>query len=88
MDLSVLRAISLVAYNPRSPYSASKAGSDHLVRAWHHTYGLPVVLSNCSNNWALAVPGEANPGGDPQSSGGADTSVWRWFERARLAVCG
>ena len=38
-------------YNPRSPYSASKAASDHLVRAWHHTYGLPVVLTNCSNNF-------------------------------------
>jgi dTDP-glucose 4,6-dehydratase len=39
------------AYDPRSPYSASKASSDHLVRAWHHTYGLPVVLTNCSNNY-------------------------------------
>lgn len=39
------------AYDPRSPYSASKAASDHLVRAWHHTYGLPVVLTNCSNNY-------------------------------------
>ena len=39
------------AYDPRSPYSASKASSDHLVRAWHETYDLPVVLSNCSNNY-------------------------------------
>ena len=39
------------AYDPRSPYSGSKASSDHLVRAYHHTYGLPVVLSNCSNNY-------------------------------------
>ena len=39
------------AYDPRSPYSASKAASDHLVRAYFHTYGLPVVLSNCSNNF-------------------------------------
>lgn len=39
------------AYDPRSPYSASKASSDHLVRAWHHTWGLPVVISNCSNNY-------------------------------------
>lgn len=39
------------AYDPRSPYSASKAASDHLVRAWAETYGLPVVLSNCSNNY-------------------------------------
>jgi dTDP-glucose 4,6-dehydratase len=39
------------AYDPRSPYSASKASSDHLVRAYHHTYGLPSVISNCSNNY-------------------------------------
>ena len=39
------------AYDPRSPYSASKAGSDHLVRAWHHTYGLPILITNCSNNY-------------------------------------
>ena len=38
-------------YDPRSPYSASKASSDHLVRAWHETYGLPIVLTNCSNNY-------------------------------------
>lgn len=39
------------SYDPRSPYSASKASSDHLVRAYHHTYGLPVVITNCSNNY-------------------------------------
>jgi dTDP-glucose 4,6-dehydratase len=39
------------AYDPRSPYSASKASSDHLVRAYHHTFGLPIVISNCSNNY-------------------------------------
>ncbi len=38
-------------YSPNSPYSASKAASDHLVRAWHHTYGLPVIITNCSNNY-------------------------------------
>jgi dTDP-glucose 4,6-dehydratase len=38
-------------YNPRSPYSASKAASDHLVRAWHATYGMPVIVTNCSNNY-------------------------------------
>ncbi|MDF1851185.1 MAG: dTDP-glucose 4,6-dehydratase [Verrucomicrobiales bacterium] len=38
-------------YAPNSPYSASKAGSDHLARAWHHTYGLPVIITNCSNNY-------------------------------------
>ena len=39
------------AYSPRSPYSASKASADHLARAWHHTYGLPVLVTNCSNNY-------------------------------------
>jgi dTDP-glucose 4,6-dehydratase len=38
-------------YSPRSPYSASKASSDHLVHAWHHTYGLPITMTNCSNNY-------------------------------------
>jgi dTDP-glucose 4,6-dehydratase len=38
-------------YRPTSPYSASKAGADHLARAWHHTYGLPVIVTNCSNNY-------------------------------------
>ncbi len=41
----------ITPYAPNSPYSASKAGSDHLVRAWHHTYGLPCVTTNCSNNY-------------------------------------
>jgi len=39
------------SYDPRSPYSASKASSDHIVRAYHHTYGLPIIISNCSNNY-------------------------------------
>lgn len=39
------------AYDPSSPYSASKAASDHLVRAWHRTYGLPIIITNCSNNY-------------------------------------
>jgi dTDP-glucose 4,6-dehydratase len=38
-------------YSPNSPYSASKAGSDHLARAWHHTFGLPIIVTNCSNNY-------------------------------------
>jgi dTDP-glucose 4,6-dehydratase len=41
----------VTAYQPNSPYSASKAASDHLVRAWHHTYGLPTLVTNCSNNY-------------------------------------
>ena len=42
-------------YDPRSPYSASKAASDHLARAWHDTYGLPVVVTNCSNNYGPSI---------------------------------
>ena len=45
------RFTETTSYDPRSPYSASKAASDHLVRAWHETYGLPVVMTNCSNNY-------------------------------------
>jgi dTDP-glucose 4,6-dehydratase len=48
---SDLKFTDTTPYNPRSPYSASKAGSDHLVRAYHETYGLPVTISNCSNNF-------------------------------------
>ena len=43
--------VEATPYDPSSPYSASKAGSDHLVRAWHRTYGMPVTISNCSNNY-------------------------------------
>ena len=49
-------------YDPRSPYSASKAGSDHLVSAWGHTYGLPVLITNCSNNYGpVPLPRKADP---------------------------
>lgn len=48
---SELKFTDTTPYDPRSPYSASKAGSDHLVRAYHETYGLPVTISNCSNNF-------------------------------------
>ena len=41
----------LTKYDPRSPYSASKAASDHIVNAWHHTFGLPILITNCSNNY-------------------------------------
>lgn len=50
-DNSSIKFTETTPYDPRSPYSASKASSDHLVRAWHETYGLPVVLTNCSNNY-------------------------------------
>jgi dTDP-glucose 4,6-dehydratase len=43
--------VETTAYDPRSPYSASKASSDHFVRAYHHTYDLPIIISNCSNNY-------------------------------------
>lgn len=43
--------IETTAYDPRSPYSASKASSDHIVKAYYHTYNLPVTISNCSNNY-------------------------------------
>jgi dTDP-glucose 4,6-dehydratase len=45
-------------YDPRSPYSATKAAADHLVRAWYHTYGLPVLITNCSNNYGPYQFGE------------------------------
>ncbi|MGB3542507.1 dTDP-glucose 4,6-dehydratase [Rubrivirga sp.] len=45
------RFTETTAYDPRSPYSASKASADHFVRAWHHTYGLPTLVTNCSNNY-------------------------------------
>ena len=49
-------------YNPQSPYSASKASSDHLARAWHNTYGLPVIVTNCSNNYGpLQAPDKFIP---------------------------
>jgi dTDP-glucose 4,6-dehydratase len=51
LDNSGLFFTEQTPYNPSSPYSASKASSDHLVRAWHRTYGLPVIITNCSNNY-------------------------------------
>ena len=51
LDLTDPPFTETTPYDPRSPYSASKAGSDHLVRAWHHTYGLPVIVSNTTNNY-------------------------------------
>jgi dTDP-glucose 4,6-dehydratase len=77
-------------YDPRSPYSASKAGSDHLVRAWYHTYGLPVVLTNCSNNYgAFQFPEKLIPlmirnavaeNPLPVYGTGANIRDWLWVE--------
>ena len=74
-------------YAPNSPYSASKAASDHLVRAWHETYGLPVVLSNCSNNYGpFHFPEKLIPvvilnafGGTPIPVNGRGENVRDWL---------
>ena len=74
-------------YSPNSPYSASKAASDHLVRAWHHTYGLPVVLTNCSNNYGpFQFPEKLIPlmiakglAGDPLPVYGRGENVRDWL---------
>ncbi len=77
-------------YDPRSPYSASKAASDHLVLAYSHTYGLPVTLSNCSNNYGpCQFPGEAPPSHDHEHAGGKEPSGLRGREECpRLALRG
>ncbi len=74
-------------YDPRSPYSASKAASDHLVRAWYHTYGLPVLLTNCSNNYGpYHFPEKLIPvvilralAGDPIPIYGAGENIRDWL---------
>jgi dTDP-glucose 4,6-dehydratase len=74
-------------YDPRSPYSASKAGSDHLVSAWGHTYGLPVLVTNCSNNYGpYHFPEKLIPlmiakalAGDPLPVYGAGDQVRDWL---------
>ncbi len=75
-------------YEPNSPYSASKAASDHLVRAWHHTYGLPVLTTNCSNNYGpYHFPEKTDSAGDPERAGRqAAADLWRWPTDPRLAV--
>lgn len=75
------------AYDPRSPYSASKAASDHLVQAWHETYGLPVVLTNCSNNYGpYHFPEKLIPliilralGGEPLPIYGDGSNIRDWL---------
>jgi dTDP-glucose 4,6-dehydratase len=77
-------------YAPNSPYSASKAASDHLVRAWHETYGLPVVLTNCSNNYGpYHFPEKLIPVVILNAlAGKADPGLRAGPERARLALRG
>ena len=70
-------------YAPNSPYSASKAGSDHLVRAYHHTYGLPTVTTNCSNNYGPFSTREGHPP-DLQPLEGKSLPVYATASSARL----
>jgi dTDP-glucose 4,6-dehydratase len=77
-------------YDPRSPYSASKAASDHFVMAWHHTYGLPTILSNCSNNYGshhfpeklipLMINNIRNNKSLPVYGKGENIRDWLWVE--------
>lgn len=84
------------AYDPRSPYSASKASSDHLVRAYHHTYHMPVVLSNCSNNYGpnhfpeklipLVINNILNNKPLPIYGDGKYTRDWLWVKDHASAI--
>jgi dTDP-glucose 4,6-dehydratase len=84
------------AYDPRSPYSASKASSDHLVRAYHHTYGLPIVISNCSNNYGshhfpeklipLIIHNIKNKKSLPVYGKGENIRDWLWVEDHARAI--
>lgn len=88
--------VETTPYDPRSPYSASKAASDHLVRAYWHTYGLPVVLSNCSNNYGsfqfpeklipLAINNIRNGKPVPIYGDGKYTRDWLWVEDHVAAI--
>jgi dTDP-glucose 4,6-dehydratase len=84
------------AYDPRSPYSASKASSDHLVRAYHHTYGLPIMISNCSNNYGshhfpeklipLIIHNIKNKKPLPVYGKGENIRDWLWVEDHARAI--
>lgn len=84
------------AYDPRSPYSASKASSDHLVRAYHHTYGLPIKISNCSNNYGshqfpeklipLMINNIKNNKPLPVYGKGDNVRDWLWVEDHARAI--
>jgi dTDP-glucose 4,6-dehydratase len=83
-------------YDPRSPYSASKASSDHVVRAYHHTYGLPVVISNCSNNYGshqfpeklipLMIRNIVDQRPLPVYGEGVNVRDWLWVEDHAAAI--
>jgi len=80
----------LSPYSPRSPYAASKAASDHLVNAWHHTYGLPVLITNCSNNFGpwqfpeklipVVIMKALNEDSIPMYGDGANIRDWLFVE--------
>lgn len=84
------------SYDPRSPYSASKASSDHFVRAYHHTYGIPVILSNCSNNYGshqfpeklipLFINNITNNRPLPVYGKGENVRDWLWVEDHARAI--
>jgi dTDP-glucose 4,6-dehydratase len=84
------------SYDPRSPYSASKAGSDHMVRAYYHTYGLPIVISNCSNNYGshqfpekllpLFIHNISQNKPLPVYGDGKYTRDWLWVEDHAAAI--
>jgi len=84
------------SYDPRSPYSSSKASSDHLVRAYHHTYGMPIVVSNCSNNYGpyqfpekllpLFIHNIKNKKTLPVYGDGKYTRDWLWVEDHAIAI--
>jgi dTDP-glucose 4,6-dehydratase len=84
------------SYDPRSPYSASKASSDHLVRAYYHTYGLPIVISNCSNNYGsyqfpeklipLFIHNIKNNKSLPVYGKGENVRDWLWVEDHARAI--
>ncbi len=84
------------SYDPRSPYSASKASSDHLVRAYHHTYGMPIVISNCSNNYGpfqfpekllpLFINNIKHNKALPVYGDGKYTRDWLWVEDHATAI--
>lgn len=88
--------VETTAYDPRSPYSASKAASDHLVRAYHHTYGLPIVVSNCSNNYGpyqfpekllpLMINNIKHSKPLPVYGDGKYTRDWLWVEDHASAI--
>ncbi|MEN9885333.1 MAG: dTDP-glucose 4,6-dehydratase, partial [Bacteroidota bacterium] len=84
------------SYDPRSPYSASKASSDHLVKAYHHTYNLPIVISNCSNNYGshqfpekllpLMINNIVNSRPLPVYGKGDNVRDWLWVEDHAKAI--